>query len=155
MKASTNRRLQNQIEVAESMEEKEVKVSASSKTIASNSCRKKFKSTKLSGVSEHLQAERDRLLMLLAEIRNDGEVAPTAVWISPNFQTKNGKTYEYYKLTSANPHVRNQGLGKAGSTRYRDWVARIARRNAITELEQQLSLLQGLIDRQRNAVISW
>lgn len=154
MKASTNHRLQDQSEVVESIEE-EVKISASSKTVASDSCRKKISPTKNGGVSEHLQAEYKRLSMLLVEIKNSGEVAPTAVWISPNFQTKNGKTYEYYKLTSANPNVRNQGLGKAGSSKYRDWVARIARRNAITELEQQLSLLQGLIDRQRNTMISW
>jgi hypothetical protein len=39
-------------------------------------------------------------------------------------------------------------LGKVGSEKYHDWRARLERREAITELEQQLSLLQVLIDRQ-------
>ncbi|MGI0488901.1 hypothetical protein ACN4EK_26120 [Pantanalinema rosaneae CENA516] len=39
-------------------------------------------------------------------------------------------------------------MGKAGSEKYRDWRARIQRREAIAELEPQLSMLQELIDRQ-------
>jgi hypothetical protein len=39
-------------------------------------------------------------------------------------------------------------LGKAGSKKCRDWKARIQQREAIAELEQQLSMLQALIDRQ-------
>jgi hypothetical protein len=54
----------------------------------------------------------------------------------------------YYKLTSENPGYKNQHLGKAGSDKYRDWKARIERREAIAQLEQQLSMLKALIDRQ-------
>jgi len=104
-------------------------------------------------VSEHLFAERERLLALITEIRNSGAVASANVWISPNFQNKSGKTYEYYKLTSDNPEVKHLGLGKLGSEKYRNWFARIQRRNAIHELEQQLSMLQALLDRQASIVL--
>lgn len=92
----------------------------------------------------HLKAERDRLLTLIEMIRTSGSVAPLNVWISP---APKGE-HLYYKLTSKNPKYKNQHLGKVGSEKYRDWKARIQRRDAITELEQQLSMLQALIDRQ-------
>ncbi|NJR51844.1 MAG: hypothetical protein HC780_21975 [Leptolyngbyaceae cyanobacterium CSU_1_3] len=104
-------------------------------------------------MSEHLFAERERLLTLITEIRNSGALAPANVWISPSFQPKGGKTYEDYKLTSDNPQVKHQGLGKIGSEQYRDWLARIQRRNAIVELEHQLSMLQALIDRQATMIL--
>ena len=104
-------------------------------------------------MGEHLFAERERLLTLITETRNSGAVAPANVWISPNFQNKGGKIYEYYKLTSDNPEVKHQGLGKIGSEKYRDWFARIQRRNAIHELEQQLSMLQALLDRQTTTIL--
>jgi len=99
-------------------------------------------------VSPHLEAERERLLALLQTIRNSGSVAPLNVWISP---APKGN-HLYYKLTSKNPEYKNQHLGKAGSEKYRDWKVRIQRREAITELEQQLSMLQVLIDRQMSTV---
>ncbi len=95
-------------------------------------------------VSPHLQAEHDRLLELIKAIRDSGSVAPLNVWISP---APKGE-HLYYKLSSKNPEYKNQHLGKAGSEKYRDWRARIQRREAIAELEQQLSMLQALIDRQ-------
>jgi hypothetical protein len=95
-------------------------------------------------VSPYLQAERDRLLQLIQTVRDSGSVAPTNVWISP---APKGE-HVYYKLSSKNPDFKNQHLGKAGSEKYRDWRARIQRREAIAELEQQLSMLQALIDRQ-------
>ncbi len=104
-------------------------------------------------MSEHLFAERERLLTLITEIRNSGAVAPANVWISPNFQNKGGKTYEYYKLTSDNPEVKHLGLGKMGSEKCRDWLARIQRRNAIVELEHQLSILQALLNRQATTIL--
>jgi len=100
-------------------------------------------------VSPHLQAERDRLLQLIQDLRNSGRVAPCNVWISP---APKGE-YRYYKLSSKNPDYKNQHLGKAGSEKCRDWRARIQRREAIAELEQQLSMLQALIDRQVTAPI--
>jgi hypothetical protein len=100
-------------------------------------------------VSPHLEAERDRLLQLIQAIRDSGSVAPINVWISP---APKGE-HIYYKLSSKNPEYKNQHLGKAGSEKYRDWRARIQRREAIAELEQQLSMLQALIDRQSTTVI--
>jgi hypothetical protein len=99
--------------------------------------------------SPHLEAERERLLQLIQSIRNSGSVAPTNVWISP---APKGE-HLYYKLSSKNPEYKNQHLGKAGSEKYRDWQARIERREAVTELEQQLSMLQALIDRQATTTI--
>lgn len=100
-------------------------------------------------ISSHLVAERERLLILIQAVRNSGSVAPLNVWISP---TPKGE-HLYYKLTSKNPQYKNQHLGKAGSEKYRDWRARIRRREAITELEQQLAMLQALIDRQASATV--
>lgn len=95
-------------------------------------------------VSPHLEAERDRLLQLIQSVRDSGSVAPLNVWISP---APKGE-HTYYKLSSKNPAYKNQHLGKAGSEKHRDWTARVQRREAVTELEQQLSILQALIDRQ-------
>lgn len=100
-------------------------------------------------ISSHLVAERERLLILIQAVRNSGSVAPLNVWISP---TPKGE-HLYYKLTSKNPQYKNQHLGKAGSEKYRDWRARIRRREAITELEQQLAMLQALIDRQAHVTV--
>ncbi|MBD2070250.1 hypothetical protein H6F93_22510 [Leptolyngbya sp. FACHB-671] len=94
--------------------------------------------------SPHLEAERDRLLQLIQAIRSSGSVAPINVWISP---APKGE-HVYYKLSSKNPDFKNLHLGKIRSEKYRDWKARIQRREAIAELEQQLSMLQALIDRQ-------
>jgi len=99
-------------------------------------------------VSLHLQAERDRLLSEIERIRQSGPVAPPNIWIGPNLHTKGKKTYEYLKLNSENPQVRHLHLGKAGSEKHRDWLARIARRNAVGELEAQLAMLLALMDRQ-------
>ena len=99
-------------------------------------------------VSPHLQAEHDRLLELIQAIRDSGSVAPINVWISP---APKGE-HVYYKLSSKNPDIKNLHLGKAGSAKYRDWRARIQRREAVAELEQQLSMLQALIDRQATVI---
>jgi hypothetical protein len=101
-------------------------------------------------VSPHLQAERDRLLQLIQAVRDSGSVAPINVWISP---APKGE-HIYYKLSSKNPNIKNLHLGKAGSEKYRDWRARIQRREAVTELEQQLSMLQALIDRQTTVILN-
>jgi len=98
--------------------------------------------------SPHLEAEHDRLLQLIQAVRDSGSVAPINVWISP---APKGE-HIYYKLSSKNPDIKNLHLGKAGSEKYRDWRARIQRREAIAELEQQLSMLQALIDRQATLV---
>ena len=99
--------------------------------------------------SPYLKAERERLLSKIHQIRSLGLPAPANVWISP--YQKGAHTY--YKLTSENKDCKTQHLGKVAALKYRDWVERIQRRNDIQELEQQLSLLEALIDRQAQAQI--
>lgn len=102
--------------------------------------------------SPHLQAERDRLLDAIAQTRSSGEVAPAYYWISLQVDNKNGKTYEYIKLNvkkSGDTKVKARSLGKPGSERHREWQQSLARRDAIAELEQQVTLLENLRDRQQ------
>jgi hypothetical protein len=101
-------------------------------------------------ISPHLAAERDRLLDAIAQIRQAGPIAPAYCWLSTTSTTKKGKTYTYATLVEEKPHCKPKviSLGKLGSVRHRSWQIAIANREAITELEQQLSILQKLIDRQ-------
>lgn len=111
-------------------------------------------------VSPHLQAERRRLLDAIAQIRKSGEVAPAYYWLSPQVETKeSGKTYEYIKLNVKKPgdmKVKARSLGKPGSERHREWQQALARRDAIVELEQQITLVENLLDRQkaRSAIVT-
>lgn len=100
--------------------------------------------------SPFLEAERTRLLNAIAEIRNSGRVAPAYCWLSTTSTTKNGRTYTYATLVEEKPDskLKSVSLGKMGSERHRSWQVAIANRDAIVELEQQLSMLQKLIDRQ-------
>ena len=102
--------------------------------------------------SPHLQAERRRLLDTIAQIRNAGEVAPAYHWLTLQVETKNDVTYEYIKLNVKKPEdkkVKARSLGKPGSEQHREWQHSLARRDAIVELEQQMTLLENLIDRQK------
>lgn len=101
-------------------------------------------------ISPHLAAERSRLLDAVVEIRNSGSVAPAYCWLSTTSSTKNGKTYTYAVLVEEKPgsRPRSKSLGCINSERHRQWQAAIANREAISELEQQLSMLQKLIERQ-------
>jgi hypothetical protein len=63
---------------------------------------------------------------------------------------KNLRGEEYFKLNCENPQVRHQHLGKAGREKYQGWEGKIARRDAIVELEVQLAMLQVLMERQAN-----
>jgi hypothetical protein len=96
--------------------------------------------------SLHLQAEHDYLLDRLNTIKSSGEIAPPNVCIAPDFLTPKAWILNQTRLPMKERH-----LGKHGSTRYRDWEARIHRRDQTQELEQQLSLLQTLMDRQEAA----
>ena len=103
-------------------------------------------------LSVHLLTEKQRLLDLIAAIRNSGTVAPAYCFLSPMTTTsKAGKTYEYARLVTQSRAIHKQtakSLGRAGSGEHRLWERAIARRDAIAELEQQLQLLARLIDRQ-------
>lgn len=101
-------------------------------------------------ISPYLESERARLLDAIAQIRESGTIAPAYCWLSTTSSTKKGKTYTYATLVEEKPHSKPKviSLGKLGSARHRSWQSAIAKRDAILELEQQLSMLQKLIDRQ-------
>ncbi len=105
-------------------------------------------------VSPNLQAEQQHLLDTIARIRGSGDVASAYCWLTVSTVTKGGKTYEYARLVIEKPGSKPKisSLGRLGSERHRHWRMAIARRDAIAELEQQLKILQGLMDRQ---VASW
>src|SRR5579883_789849 len=105
-------------------------------------------------MSPNLQAEQHHLLDTIAQIRGSGEIAPAYCWLTVSTVSKGGKTYEYARLVVEKPGIKpkSSSLGRLGSERHRNWKMAIARREAIVELEQQLKILQGLIDRQ---VASW
>lgn len=100
--------------------------------------------------SPHLAAERDRLLSEVVRIRDSGAVAAANCWITESSQTKGNKTYTYARLVSElpgkKPEVRS--LGRPGSRKHREATLAIQRRDAIAELEQQLSMLEALLSRQ-------
>jgi hypothetical protein len=98
--------------------------------------------------SLHLQAELDYLLDRLNAIKSAGEIAPPNVCIAPDFITPKS-----WILNHTNLPMKERSLGKHGSTKYHDWEARIHRRDQVQELEQQLSLLRSLMDRQEAAEV--
>lgn len=109
-----------------------------------------MKRTENAGISSHLDAERDRLLNAIAQIRKAGSIADLHCWLSELPETKGNATYTYVQLRRQPPGepLRCKSLGKPGSERHRNWKKAIARRDAIAELEQQLQIIEALIDRQ-------
>ena len=98
-------------------------------------------------ISSYLISEREQLLQQIDDLRNTGPIAPSNVRIAPDFLTPKS-----WLLNGTNLPMQERKLGQTGSPQYQDWVARIKRRDRLHELEQQLALLQGLIDRQQKAV---
>jgi hypothetical protein len=94
-------------------------------------------------ISSNLQAERDALLAKLAEIRDSGPVAPANVQIHPDFLSPKSWILIHTELP-----MKERYLGLHGSEKYRDWEARIRRRDQIQELEKQLAIVEELIERQ-------
>ncbi|MBM0744866.1 hypothetical protein JOY44_25440 (plasmid) [Phormidium sp. CLA17] len=101
-------------------------------------------------ISSFLEAERGRLLTLIVQIRGGGAVAPAYCWLTETSSTKGAKTYTYAVLVTqkSDRKPKSQSLGRPGSQKHRHWKDAIARREAIAELEQQLSMLQALMERQ-------
>lgn len=97
--------------------------------------------------SPHLQAERERLLSAIEAIRASGDIAAANVQIVADFLTKKD-----FRLTNTNLPMEEQVLGQKGSEKYCDWESRIKRRKVLTEIEQQLAMLEALIDRQAQAM---
>lgn len=101
-------------------------------------------------VSHNLQAEQQRILDTISQIRGAGAVAPAYCWLTTSSVVSSGKTYLYARLVTEKPGSKPKvrSLGRQGSEQHRYWRMAISRREAIAELEQQLKLLQELMDRQ-------
>jgi len=95
----------------------------------------------------YLQQERDRLIALSDAVRSSGSVAPANCWVTEVEKHKGNRTYCYARLVSDSKGLR-RWLGRRRAELHRDWLARIARREAIQEIEQQVQMLDALIDRQ-------
>ncbi|HEY9624032.1 MAG TPA: hypothetical protein V6C78_26980 [Crinalium sp.] len=95
-------------------------------------------------VSPNLLAERENLLAQIESVQSLGDVAPPGVRIEPDFLNP-----KCWLLVNTNLPLRERKLGQSGSPQHREWTERILRRDRLHELEQQLALLQGLIDRQQ------
>jgi len=95
----------------------------------------------------HLQAERERLLSKIESIRASGAVAPAQVQIVADFLSNKD-----FRLSNTDLLMKERVLGHKGSEKYCDWENRIKRRKMLTEIEQQLAMLDALIDRQAQAM---
>ncbi|HIK16959.1 MAG TPA: hypothetical protein IGS53_16970 [Leptolyngbyaceae cyanobacterium M33_DOE_097] len=100
--------------------------------------------------SKFLKLEYVHLEALIDQIKASGDVAPPYCWLTETSSTKQGKTYVYVVLVTQPPDrkPKSRSLGRPGSNRHHHWATAIARREAIAELEQQLTLLRALIERQ-------
>lgn len=103
--------------------------------------------------ASHLTVEKNRLLDRIAAIRDSGMVAPAYCFLTPiNTTSKAGKTYEYARLVTqkrSTDKQKGKQLGRWGGEEHRRWERAISRRDAILELERQLTMLTELIDRQQ------
>jgi len=95
----------------------------------------------------YLQQERDRLIALSDAVRSSGSVAPANCWVTEVEKHKGNRTYCYARLVSDSKGA-GRWLGRRRAELHRDWLARIARREAIQEIERQVQMLNALIDRQ-------
>ncbi|MBD1911002.1 MULTISPECIES: hypothetical protein [unclassified Leptolyngbya] len=94
-------------------------------------------------MSPHLQAEQQRLRAQIDAIASSGPIAPPNVRIEADFLN-----HKCWRLTHTTLPVRERELGVAGSSRHRDWVERIHRRDRLKELEEELAIVENLIERQ-------
>jgi len=103
-------------------------------------------------ISSFLESEQVRLQQLEDAIRSSGRVAPAKCWLTESNETKNSKTYTYIRLVTEkeNGKITSPSLGRPGSSRHREWQAAIARREALTEIALQATMLRELIQRQEN-----
>lgn len=103
-------------------------------------------------ISSFLESEHVRLQQLEDAIRSGGRVAPAKCWLTESNETKNSKTYTYVRLVieKESGKITSPSLGRPGSSRHREWQAAIARREALTEIALQATMLRELIQRQEN-----
>lgn len=101
--------------------------------------------------SPNLAAEKERLLQRIEVIRKTGDPAPALYFVSVAPTVSKGKTYYYARLLKEKNGKQTivGRLGKENSREHQTWKRRIARRDAIVEIEQQLKLLDELMQRQQ------
>jgi hypothetical protein len=100
-----------------------------------------------------LTQERDRLIALMATVRNTGSVAPHLYNVQEKIvQKKSGRTYRYAVLRHRD--LKDRTLGKWNSESHQDWAKRIARRDAIREIEFRLERIDFLIARDAKSPIN-
>lgn len=97
--------------------------------------------------THYLKQERDRLIALSDAVRSSGSVAPANCCCVEVEKRRGDKTYCYARLLSDSKGLR-RWLGRRSSELHKDWLARIERREAIREIEQQSRMVSALIDRQ-------
>jgi hypothetical protein len=107
--------------------------------------------TEDSWISSHLLAERNRWLGAIAAVRSSGTVAAEHCWLVESTETKGDRSYTYARLVRRDPgqKLKSKRLGKPGSEPHRYWQGAIARRTAIAELEQQLTMVEAVLERQK------
>ena len=87
----------------------------------------------------------------ISQIQSSGNVAIANTWISSYTVKKNGKSYVYYRLMSADPEKSKQGkvkgkmvkyLGSDKSAAYKKMVSAIASRNKISSIKRHIKRLE-------------
>jgi hypothetical protein len=96
--------------------------------------------------SPHLEKEKAAIQSHIEAIRQSGPVAPAGVQIVPNFLQR-----QHWSLANTDLPLRERDLGLHGSAKYHKWEEQIHRRDQITALEAQLSMVQRVIDLQAEA----
>lgn len=109
--------------------------------------------------SFYLQSELDRLRDLSDAVRSSGSVAPANCWLVVEDVHRASHTYRYARLyvqpIAASKKLKKRSLGRPNCAQHLDWIKRIQRRVALYEIEQQMTLLTKLIDRQQTRPIEF
>ena len=90
----------------------------------------------------------EELNQLEANIHQSGHVAAKGIWIDEYQPGGRDTIYARLRADSCTcPNGRRtQGLKRLGSPEYRDWQARIRRRDAIAEITRRVQVIQELLD---------
>lgn len=100
--------------------------------------------------TEHLEVVQASLRQLEDRISASGPVAPANIWIDKSFVK--GKQYARLRCDRPLPEwggKKLKHLGRVGCPDHRDWADRVARRNALQEVERRGLLIQSLIEAYR------
>jgi hypothetical protein len=112
-------------------------------------------------------SESDRLQDLSDAVRDSGSVAPANCWLVVEEERKGSRTYRRARLYvqsigfpasemfAASKKVKRRSLGRPNCAQHINWQKRIQRRVALYEIEQQMTPLTELIDRQATCPIEF